>query len=135
MILTKEFLNQQNACLEGIYYAEEKQLIGLDYDEVIKRTLLDGKREFTGWLIEQKSTEGYVKANGSILKMTNYQVFNPLTGQHIECADENEVRQKAVEIAQQILNSHKITVVQCLTNENNDVSWIPTELSSPLQVL
>lgn len=134
MILTEEFLQQQKACIDGIFYAGEKRLFGLDYDEVIRETILDGKRDFAGWLIEQKSTEGYVRANGKDIVMGTYKIFNPITGQYIECQNQDEVRVAAVSITKDILQQHAIGVVQCITNENGNVAWLPSNLETPLEI-
>lgn len=134
MILTEEFLQQQKACIDGIFYAEENKLFGLDYDEVIRKTLSDGKRDFAGWLLEQKSTEGYVRSNGKDIRMGVYKIFNPTTGQYIECQNQDEVHSAAVSIAKDILQQHTIGVVQCITNENGDVAWLPSNLETPLEI-
>ena len=62
MILTKEFLGDSDSCLEGYRFGLENNLINNDYDEAIKFCLENGHQDFADWLIEQKTTEKYVKA-------------------------------------------------------------------------
>ena len=88
MILTKEVFSALNACTEGYETAIKTGNVGKDYDEVIAYCFANGLEPFGNWLTEQKKTEYYVRNNGSKFTMGAYQVFNPLTGQHTECADE-----------------------------------------------
>jgi len=137
MILTKEFLEKQNACEPGKNYLIDNQYVGRDYFTAIKDLInLDEEdaREYEKWLIEQKKSETYVRANGSVFKMGSFQVFNPLTGTHTMCETEQEARLLLVEIGKQILEMHKPTVCRELLNENGDSTWIPDDLASTLIV-
>lgn len=134
MILTKEFLVDVNSCLEGYRFGLENNLIDNDYDNAIKFCLENGKQDFADWLIEQKSTEKYVRANGSILVMGAYQVFNPLTGIHTRYETEQEAKQALIIVAQEVLKQYSPTVVQELSNENGDATWIPTTMAETLVV-
>jgi hypothetical protein len=134
MILTEQFLIAQNACQEGIAYATAKNYIGLEYSQVVRNSLLDEQRDFAGWLIEQKQTEHYVRENGEVVTMGTYQVFNPLTGLHNQFQDEASARQEMISIAYQLLEHTKITLVQEISNENGDATWIPISLTLPLTI-
>lgn len=134
MILTKEFLQQFNGCTEGYRFGLENGLIDGDYDVAISFCNANGKPEFGSWLEHQKSTEAFVRMNGSIFTMGAYQVFNPLTGQHTRYETEAEARTALVEIAKEVLAQHCPRVVQELSNENGDTTWVVTSLNEQLIV-
>lgn len=134
MILTQEFLASTQVCAEGQVVADTGNYIGMDYDEVIRDLLLKGDKLSAGWLLAQKSTEAYVRANGSIFTMGAYQVFNPLTGQHTRFETEAEAKAGLVEIARAVLNQHCPNVVQELSNENGDTTWVPTDIHNTLVI-
>lgn len=133
MILTKEFLENQQACAEGIQACIDNNYIGMEYSDVIKAFISNEQKEYAGWLVEQKQTEAYVRL-GENLTMGAYQVFNPLTGVHTRYETESEAKSALIQIAQEILQTHSPIVVQELSNENGDVTWIPTELHKTLVV-
>lgn len=132
MLLTKQFLTEVNSCLEGYRFGLENNLIDGDYDFAIDFCSKNGKQEFADWLITQKSTEYYVKNNGSILTMGAYQVFNPLTGKHTRYETEELARLALIDIAKLVLNEYCPTVVQELSNENGDTTWIATNMNETL---
>lgn len=134
MILTKEFLVDVNSCTEGYRFGLENNLINGDYDEAISFCNNNGHPEFGEWLQEQKSTELYVRMNGSNLTMGAYQVFNPLTGQHTRYETEVEAKTALIEIAKEVLAQHCPRVIQELSNENGDTTWIPTNMNETLIV-
>lgn len=134
MILTKEFLQSVDSCTEGYRFGLENNLIDNDYDDAIRFCNENGQPEFGQWLIEQKSTEYYVRNNGSVLTMGAYQVFNPLTGLHTRYETEAEAKSALVEIAKEVLAQHCPRVVQELSNENGDTTWIPTNMNETLQI-
>mgnify|MGYP006266975803 CR=1 FL=1 len=135
MILTKQFLLNQNACEEGIQFAFDNFLIDKDYSEVIRDTVSLGQRDFAGWLLEQKNTEAYVCANGKEITMgESYQVFNPMTGLHEVAADIESAKVLVAEIQKQILTQHSISVCRELKNENGDAVWIPVEFPYEVSV-
>lgn len=134
MILTREFLLNADACQEAYKFVVENNLINGDYDNAIIFCANNNKQEFVNWLTEQKKTEYYVKNNGSILTMGAYQVFNPLTGVHTRYETEEEAKQALVVIAQEILNQYCPTVIQELSNENGDTTWIPTTMNKTLVI-
>lgn len=134
MILTKEFLTEVNSCTEGYRFGLENNLINNDYDYAIQFCANNGHQDFAEWLTEQKKTEFYVRNNGSILTMGAYQIFNPLTGQHTKYETESEAKSALIEISKEILKVHCPTVVQELTNENGDSTWIPTTMNETLVV-
>lgn len=134
MILTRELLLEANSCQEGYRFGVENNLIGGDYDDAITFCANNGKQEFADWLTIQKSTEYYVRNNGSILTMGAYQVFNPLTGQHTRYETEADAKAALIEISKEVLKQHCPTVVQELSNENGDTTWIPTDLNKTLVI-
>lgn len=134
MILTKEFLGDSNSCLEGYRFGLENNLIDNDYDAAIKFCSENGRKDFADWLIEQKHTEKYVRANGKVITMGAYQVFNPLTGTHTRYETESDAKAALVEIAKEVLKQHCPTVVQELSNENGDTTWISVNLNDTLVV-
>lgn len=138
MILTKELLQVCHSCTEGYKYAIENNLLGMDYDEVISFCIANNKQDFALWLKEQKNisikSEDFVRLTGEIMTMGAYQVFNPLTGQHTRYETEAETKAALVEIAKEVLNQHCPKVVQELSNENGDTTWIATNLNEALQV-
>jgi len=134
MILTKEFLTVANSCTEGYRFGLENNLIGDDYDAAIAFCANNGHQDFADWLIEQKKTEYYVRNNGSIITMGAYQVFNPLTGLHTRYETEAEAKTALIELAKEVLKQHCPTVVQELSNENGDTTWIPTTMNETLTI-
>jgi len=134
MILTEEFLKSQDACEEGIQTVIDNNIVGIEYNLAIRQLIDLNEQDYAGWLIEQKKTEAYVRANGSVFTMNAYQVFNPLTGQHTRYETEQEAKSALVEIAKQVLSQHVPTVVQELANENGDTTWIPTTMHETLTV-
>ena len=135
MILTEEFLKLQNACEEGIQSAITNGFVGQEYSDVIRDLVSTDQRDFAGWMLDQKKTEAYVRANGKEITVgTTYQVFNPLTGLHTEYATEAEAKIAIVEISKQILAVHKPTVCQALSNENGDSTWIPVDIVQSVEV-
>ena len=134
MILTQEFLTNMGVCSDGQSVAETGNYIGMDYDLVIKDLVSRGLNDDAGWMLASKKTEYYVRNNGSILTMGAYQVFNPLVGQHTRYETEAEAKAALVEIAKEVLKQHCPTVVQELSNENGDTTWIPTNMNETLVV-
>lgn len=132
MILTKEFLLSVDSCAEGIALGEQNNYFGMDYDEVIKDLLRKDYRNDAEGLLRWKKTEQYVRANGSVITMGAYQVFNPLTGLHTRYETEAEAKAALIDISKQILDYYKPQVVQELSNEKGDAVWIPTALHETL---
>jgi hypothetical protein len=135
MILTQEFLDIAGVCTEGQQVAIDGAYIGWDYDEVIKDLVKNGKNEDAGWMLFHKKTETYVRFNAKEVTMGSYQVFNTITGTHIEYKTEEEAKVGILEIAKQILEQNKISVCRSLSNENGDSTWIPIELETPYDVV
>lgn len=134
MKLTKSFLTEVNSCTEGYRFGLENNLIDGDYDTAIIFCVNNGHQDFADWLTDQKKTEFYVRNNGSIFTMGAYQVFNPLTGTHTRYETEVEAKAALVEIAKEILKQHCPTVVQEMSNENGDTTWIPTTMNQTLVI-
>jgi hypothetical protein len=134
MILTKEFLGDVNSCLEGYRFGLENNLINNDYDDAITFCRNNRQQDFAKWLEEQKSTEKYVRANGSVITMGAYQVFNPITGVHTRYETEEEARSALVEVQKTILEQYGANIVQEMSNENGDTTWIPTEIHKTIVV-
>ena len=51
MKITKEWLNKNNACLEGIEYCEEKGFIGLPAEEFAEKLIDVKKLNWANWLV------------------------------------------------------------------------------------
>jgi hypothetical protein len=134
MILTKEFLIAQGACEEGIQICIDNNYFGMDCDEVIKELIKIDKKDHARGLLSYKSTELYVRMNGSQFTMGAYQVFNPLTGQHTRYETEAEAKAALIEVAKKVLAQHCPRVIQELSNENGDTTWIPTNMNETLIV-
>lgn len=134
MMLTQEFITLFDVYNEVNPFFTENNLIDGDYDDAIEFCINNDKQEIADWLTEQKSTEYYVRNNGSILTMGAYQVFNPLTGRHTRYETEAEAKAALVEIAKQVLEQHCPRIVQEISNENGDTTWISTELHKELTI-
>lgn len=128
MILTREFLVTVNSCLPGYRFGLEHNLIGKDYEYAIQYCRDNGGEEFAIWLEEQKKTGAYVRLNGENITMGAFRVFNPLLGQHVRYETEAEARAAMVEIAKEVLKEHAPRMVQEISNENGDTTWIPTTI-------
>lgn len=134
MILTKEFLVNVDSCTDGYRYGLEHNLIGGDYDYAIEYCRENGATSFANWLEHMKTTEQYVRANGSIITMGAYQVFNPLTGQHTRYATIEEAKTALIEVQKAILENYGASIVQEMYNENGDTTWIPTDIHKTLVI-
>ena len=141
MILTKEFLQKNNACAEGYRATVENNLIDNDYDAAISWFLSQTNEtlvSYGNWLIEikemYKKTEEFVRTNGKELTMGAYQLFNPMTGIHTRYETEVEVKQALIELSKQVIKQYTPTVVQELSNENGDKTWIATKMVDTLNI-
>lgn len=135
MLVTEKFITDFAVCQETAAVIRQNNLLDLEVPEVLRALRDLGMVEPTAWWNNiDKSTEVYVRHNGSIFTMGAYQVFNPLTGVHIRYETEAEAKQGLIAISQAILEQHKPTVVQELSNENGDTTWIPTEIGKTLIV-
>lgn len=136
MILTLEFLKSVNACQEGISYAQENNRIGLDYDDTIQFCIETNQNLFADWLINLKTTEAYIRANGKVITMgTTYNVFNQFTGIHTEFETEELARLEILAISKQILDNYPVLVTQSISNENGDSTWSAVNITLPIQVI
>jgi len=135
MILTAEFLQIQNACAEGIEFAQNQNLFGKEYSEVIRECIKNNQNDFAGWMIEQKQTESFVRYTGKEFTMGAYQVFNPLTGLHTRYETEAEATAALIETAKAVLAQHLPTVCQELSNENGDTCWTSVDFSTKYKVV
>jgi hypothetical protein len=136
MILTKEVFSALGACAEGYEVAIRTNNIGKEYDEVIAYCLSNNLKVFGKWLQDKKLTGTYVRLNGEVITMNQtYQVFNPLTGTHVEYLDEASARAAMVEIGNNLLKNYPINIVQAISNEKGDSAWVPITLSNPLTVV
>lgn len=130
MILTKEFLQQTNACTEGYRFVLTAGLVGGDYDEAISYCRANDEGIGYGdWLEEQKKTEAYVRANATeyIIMLEKFKVFDPISGQHIDCASEEEATTTILVVAKQLLDRYQFNMVRAITNEHGDEAWVPME--------
>ena len=127
------FLKEIGMCQEGYDVMNKLGNYGLTLDEAAQRLKENGYPKFAEWVLEQKKTEAYVRFNGKVITVS-YQVFNPLTGVHTEYPDKESARVAMVSIAQQILETHTISIVKVVANENGDAAWTPTTIEQPLVV-
>jgi hypothetical protein len=134
MILTPEFLKDNDACDEGTQVAIENNFFGLEYNAIVRSLISLGHRDFAGWMIETKATEYYVRANGSIFTMGAYQVFNPTTGIHTRYETEAEAKAALIEAVKAFLDQCGPKVLQELANEHGDTTWVPTDLIKDLNI-
>jgi hypothetical protein len=63
-----------------------------------------------------------------------YQLFNPLTGAHTRYETEAEAKTAFAELAKQVLTVHSPGMVEEITHENGDVTWVPVDFVSQLVV-
>ena len=135
IIVTRELMEAIGACNTGPDFFTEQNLWGQPEDIVVNAMRQAGMQKEEDWWFEQKKTEKFVRYFGSQLTMSDvYQVFNPETGQHEQCSSRELAVQKMTEIAQLILNKHRITVVQELRNEHGDTAWVASDLSTEVTV-
>ncbi len=134
MILDRQFYLDFSACAEGYQAVVKLNLLNLPIDEVVSGLQKAGLSDYSQWLVEQKSTELYVRANGGKLKMNSYQVFNTFTGQHERYESEEAAKAAALLISRKVLEAHAPTIVQEIANENGDVAWVPLLMPEKIQV-
>jgi hypothetical protein len=145
--LTLQFLKDNGVCDEAYTWTETtfseefsvNPVIDWDYGRSKLVSYCEQNPTITvgwvDWFDKLKQSEAYVKFNGSVITMgLTFQVFNPLDGTHTEYESEEAARNASVDIAKQILNIHKITVVQSISNENGDTAWTAHELTNPITV-
>ena len=116
MILTKEFLRACTACTEGYRAVLENNLVDQDYEAAISFFKSSSNTEFNSyadWLQEQKTTELYVRTNGTVITMLEkYKAFNPVTGVHTDYETEADAKQALLNIAQSIIDSQNLNLIQ-----------------------
>jgi hypothetical protein len=136
-IITKELLvDKMGACDSGPNFIEQNNLWGQPDESVILPALRTaGLNADADWWIAQKKTEKFVRSNGKVITVgSSYQVFNPLTGIHTEYQTEAEAKAAVAEISKEILQSHKPTVCESLSNENGDSTWIPVDFMPDIKI-
>jgi hypothetical protein len=131
MILTKEFLQQTNACTDGYRFALSAGLVGGDYDAAILYCRSNGEVDYGDWLEKQKITEAYVRANGTeITMLEKFKVFDPYTGQYTEYASETEAKAALLLVAQKVIDEHQFSLIRAISNEKGDEAWTPIPVNS-----
>jgi hypothetical protein len=140
-IITKELLSTLGSCYLNGDLVEatptgrlltDNNLWDKPESQVVEFLQTHGYLDDLKWYEEKKKTEAFVRYNGREITLGTYQVFNPLTGLHNQFQDEASARQEMISIAHQLLEHTKINLIQEISNENGDITWIPTSLSSPL---
>ena len=118
----------QGACQEGIDFAQDENLLTQEYSVAIKVCIKKEKKDFAGWLLDQKNTEAYVRYNGKEITMSeSYQVFNPITGVHTVSYDLESAQALVAEISKAVLEHNKVTACKELRNENGDAVWVAVD--------
>ena len=123
MILTKDFLQATNACVEGYVYVRGEGLIGGDYEVAIAHCHADSHSDWGDWLTAQKATEAYVRANGEIIVTDRYKIYDPATGLYQECTDLDDAKSQVIAQANAHLQQHNYSVVSIVSNEKGDEAW------------
>jgi hypothetical protein len=132
MILTKEFLIAVKTPVDMYRYIFEHNIVNIEFNLAVDYLKNNGHNLWSWWLNNQKGSEIYVRANGSKITMNEkYQVFNPLTGIHIACDTEDDMKKLVLDINQQIIDTYKVSVNQEISNENGDSAWTLLNLDSP----
>jgi hypothetical protein len=144
IIITKEYLSALGSCYldENLITATptgklltDNDLWGKPESEVVAFLTEHGYLSDLVWYEDKKKTEAFVRYTGKVITMgLSYQVFNPLTGLHTEYQSEEAAKTAVVEFSRQILESHKPTVCESLSNENGDSVWIPVDFMSQIKV-
>jgi hypothetical protein len=134
IIITKELMDALGNCGDGPAFIEANNLWGKTDEEVLRAMKDAGVLEPVIFWRQAKSSEAFVRYFGSIFTMGAYQVFNPLTGLHTRYETEAEAKAALVELAKSVLQYHGLSVVQELSNELGDTTWIPTQLHETLTV-
>ena len=134
IIITKELMDALGNCGDGPAFIEANNLWGKTDEEVLRAMKDAGVLEPVIFWRQAKSSEAFVRYFGSTFTMGAYQVFNPLTGLHTRYETEAEAKAALVELAKSVLQHHGLSVVQELSNELGDTTWIPTQLHETLTV-
>lgn len=61
----------------------------------------------------------------------SYIVYHPLSGQKIDCIDEQSVISSVLSIQQSILEAYPISILNNTTNASGDTTWIKSTLIVP----
>ena len=130
-----QFMMEVDGCGDGVQRAKDSGIYGMELDEAIPKLRELGFKEDVAWLKYIKKTEAYVRYNGKECTLGDYQIFNPISGQHEECATEEEAKLIIKRICGEILDHHKITVCRVLSNENGDSTWLPIEMPLSFEVV
>ena len=129
----QEFFKSIDMCQDGYRAMFALGNYGLTFDEAANRLEERGYPRFAAWVREKKNTPEYVHFYGKEVTVS-YNVFNPLTGTHTEYSDEASAREAVIEVSKQILAAYPVNVVEVHTNENGDSAWVPTTLTTPINI-
>ena len=58
--------------------------------------------------------------------METYNIFNPVTGSHIQCVGEEELKTKYLELVKAVLNHIPITIVDETVDADGNSTWTPS---------
>jgi hypothetical protein len=129
------FIAAMSGCDDGIQRVKDAGIYGLEFDEAIEKLRLLGLKEDAAWLKAIKKTEAYVRYNGKEITMSeSYQIFNPMSGQHVVCADIESAKALVLEVQKGILKAHAVTACRELRNENGDTAWISVDFPYEVNV-
>lgn len=140
--LTFEFLRAVKTCDEGIKCAEDNHYCDgtMTYMDVVKDLIRQGYSrkpdgDWAEWLVKYKDSEEYILYCGGKTTVTAYVVYNPLTGQNETCETKEEMDDKLLDIANEVLKKHCPIVNEVHTNEEGDSTWIPIKEHNNLTVV
>lgn len=134
MIITREFLKDFEICASACRAALTYDILGMEANDAVAKLIQVGEHVHANDLVALMTTEKWVRANGNNISVAVYRIFNPITGEHIECTTEIEARTKLQEISQAFLLQSGPRVVYAIRNENGDEAWVPSNIQPVITI-
>ena len=134
MIITREFLRDFEICASACKAALTYDILGMEAKDAVAKLIQVGEHVHANDLVALMTTEKWVRANGTNVSIAVYRIFDPISGQHIECLTEQEARTKLVEITQAFLLQSGPRVVYAIRNEHGNEAWLPSNMHSIVTV-
>lgn len=130
IFMTRALLDAVQADTEIKDYFDVNNLWDKLESDALEQMKIDQKSDMIRWWYNAKQTEQFIRARGTTIIMNNsYQIFNPLTGQHMQYLDRQDAINAMNLISSQILARFCPTVNQSISNDVGDVAWTPLETS------